>query len=147
MKYTERTANDDDYQFLYELKKASEYDAVSRVFGWDELLQQRLHKNEWNEARPTVIEVEGKRVGSYLLEPRLDYYYFGRFFILPRFQGAGIGTAVLKRCIEKVGNKPIQLCHLQGNKVHYLYKRHAFTVTEQDEKFIHMKRASINGIK
>ncbi len=139
MNYTERQASNEDYEFLYELKKAEEYDAVTRVFGWDEPLQRSLHEKDWNHAKPTIIEISGNRVGSYLLEPKSDGYYFGRFFLFPHYQGCGIGAAVLKSCIQKASGKTIRLCYLQGNQVQSLYIRHGFQVTEQDEHFVHMQ--------
>jgi hypothetical protein len=47
MKYKERAASQDDFEFLFELKKAAEYDAVSRVFGWNEALQRQLHEQDF----------------------------------------------------------------------------------------------------
>ncbi len=139
MKYKERAASHDDFEFLFGLKKAAEYDAVSRVFGWDEALQRQLHEQEWNEAKPTVIELDGKRIGSYLFEAQGDGYYFGRFFLLPEYQGMGIGSAVMKACIARSGSKTIHLCYLIGNQVHSLYERFGFKVVSQDEHFAYMR--------
>ncbi|EJE8540648.1 N-acetyltransferase, partial [Vibrio vulnificus] len=36
MFYKEREATVDDYEFLFELKKLAEFDAIKSVFGWDE---------------------------------------------------------------------------------------------------------------
>ncbi|NOH31751.1 GNAT family N-acetyltransferase [Vibrio mediterranei] len=138
MTYSERAARSNDFDFLFELKKAAEYEAVSRVFGWDESLQRHLHEVEWSQAKPTIIEIDGKRIGSYLLKPQDGGYYFGRFFLLPDYQGKGIGSAVIKDCIGKAKSQPITLCYLVGNQVHSLYERHGFRVTHQDEHFVHM---------
>ncbi|EGQ9294202.1 N-acetyltransferase, partial [Vibrio vulnificus] len=79
MSYKEREATVDDYEFLFELKKLAEFDAIKSVFGWDESLQWKLHLAEWNEAKPAIIEISGKRAGSYLLQNKGDSLYFGRF--------------------------------------------------------------------
>jgi len=139
MKYTERVASGDDFEFLFELKKAAEYDAVSRVFGWDEMLQRQIHEEEWSHAKPTIIEVNGVRAGSYLFQPQGSNYYFGRFFLMPQFQGQGIGSAVIENCIAKATPKSIDLCHLIGNKVNSLYVRHGFKVTGKDDHFVYMQ--------
>ncbi|OIN24988.1 GNAT family N-acetyltransferase [Vibrio barjaei] len=140
MKYTERIATKDDYDFLYLLKKRAEYQAVHTVFGWHEPLQQELHRQEWQQARPMVIEVQGERVGCYLFQNKEVDCYLGRFFLLPEFQGLGIGSQILRSCIKRAKSKPLTLCHLQGNKVHHLYKRHSFTTLREDEHFVYMKR-------
>ncbi|EIU6794195.1 GNAT family N-acetyltransferase [Vibrio parahaemolyticus] len=135
-----REAIDEDYEFLFELKKAAEYEPVKAVFGWEENVQQEIHRNEWNEAKPTIIEIEGVPVGSYLVQAHPEHLYFGRFFLLPACQGKGIGSQVLKTVIQLANEKslPIQLCYLQGNRVGQLYERFGFEVASQDEQFVHM---------
>ncbi|MCF9125062.1 GNAT family N-acetyltransferase [Vibrio parahaemolyticus] len=110
-----REAIDEDNEFLFELKKAAEYEPVKAVFGWEENAQQEIHRNEWNEAKPTIIEIEGAPVGSYLVQAHPEHLYFGRFFLLPACQGKGI-----------------------GNRVGQLYERFGFEVASQDEQFVHM---------
>ncbi|ELA9866664.1 TPA: GNAT family N-acetyltransferase [Vibrio parahaemolyticus] len=135
-----REAIDEEYEFLFELKKAAEYEPVKAIFGWDENVQKEIHRNEWNEAKPTIIEIDGDPAGSYLVQNHPDHLYFGRFFLLPHYQGKGIGSQVLKTVIQLANEKslPIQLCYLQGNRVGQLYKRFGFEVTRQDEQFVHM---------
>ncbi|EGQ7814867.1 GNAT family N-acetyltransferase [Vibrio parahaemolyticus] len=140
-----REAIDEDYEFLFELKKAAEYEPVKAVFGWEENVQKEIHRNEWNEAKPTIIEMEGAPVGSYLVRAHPEHLYFGRFFLLPACQGKGIGSQVLKTVIQLANEKslPIQLCYLQGNRVGQLYERFGFEVTSQDEQFVHMLKPSL----
>ncbi|MYM58678.1 GNAT family N-acetyltransferase [Vibrio sp. OCN044] len=142
--YQTRKANDNDYRFLFELKKSAEYEAVKAVFGWDESVQKEIHRNEWEEERPTIIEVEGVPVGSYLLQLCSDYYYFGRFFLLPEYQSKGIGSQVLESITALSGQKslPIKLCYLKGNRVGELYERFGFVVTEESEDFVYMFKSS-----
>jgi len=138
--YETRKAENSDYEFLFELKKSAEFEPIKAVFGWDENVQREIHRSEWNEEQPTIIEVDGLAVGSYLVQYHTEYLYFGRFFLLPQYQGKGIGSQVLKDVIEIAAQKslPIKLCYLQGNRVGQLYKRLGFEVTGQDEQFVHM---------
>lgn len=140
--YEIRKADNSDYEFLFGLKKSAEFEPIKAVFGWDENVQRDIHRNEWNEEKPTIIEVDGIAVGSYLVQLHADYLYFGRFFLLPQYQGKGIGSHVLKRVIDIAAQKslPIQLCYLQGNRVGQLYKRLGFEVTGQDKQFVHMHK-------
>ncbi|MBE3858436.1 N-acetyltransferase, partial [Vibrio parahaemolyticus] len=43
-----REAIDEDYEFLFELKRAAEYEPVKAVFGWEENVQKEIHRNEWS---------------------------------------------------------------------------------------------------
>ncbi|MGF1778927.1 GNAT family N-acetyltransferase [Vibrio nomapromontoriensis] len=142
MKYKEQLVSDEDFEFLYALKKAAEYDAVCRVFGWNEKTQRRFHQQEWNEAKPVVVLCNDQKVGSYLFMPDEDGYYFGRFFLLPHVQGYGIGSTILKRCLAKAAGKTVSLRYLKGNRVHRLYDRHGFQVTKSDKHFVHMQYKS-----
>lgn len=140
--YKTRKAEDSDYEFLFELKKSAEYEPIKAVFGWDESVQREIHRNEWDEEKPVIIEVDGVSVGSYLVQEHSDHLYFGRFFLLPDYQGRGIGSQVLKAAITFADEKslPIKLCYLQGNRVGQLYKRMGFEVVKQDEQFVYMLR-------
>lgn len=144
MSITTRPANELDFLLLFELKKAAGYDAVKAVFGWDEKLQMNIHQQEWQQARPLIILDNGEVVGSYLFQDNVDHFYFGRFFLLPKAQGKGIGSTILRSVIAQaeLKQKPITLTHLQGNRVHALYQRFGFTTTAQDEQFVYMQRAA-----
>jgi len=140
--YSTREAEQGDFDFLFELKKAAEYEPIKAVFGWDEEIQQSIHQQEWQEDKPVIIEIDGKRVGSYLVQVHNDHLYFGRFFLLPQCQGQGIGSTVLKEVIALASqhNLPIKLCYLQGNRVGRLYERYGFEVTVQGSQFVHMRK-------
>lgn len=90
--YSTREAVESDYEFLFELKKITEKQAIANVFGWDEAIQWQIHKQEWEQAKPLIIKVDGEDVGSVLIEQRSDEIYFGRFFILPSYQGRGLAA-------------------------------------------------------
>lgn len=137
-----RPATPGDFDFLFSLKKNAEYDAIKAVFGWDEELQQRIHLEEWQEEQPTIVTVDGKAAGSFLLQDKGEHFYFCRFFLLAHYHGKGMGSKVLQQCIEVADRqcKPIQLCYLQGSRVGRLYQRFGFQITSEDNAFIYMKR-------
>lgn len=140
--YSTREAVESDYEFLFELKKITEKQAIANVFGWDETIQLQIHQQEWEQAKPLIIMVDGEDVGSVLIEQRSDEIYFGRFFILPSYQGQGLGSAVMQNVIEMSQKQqlPISLLYLQGNRVGALYRRHGFEVTSETEQFVYMQR-------
>ncbi len=138
--FVTRQAELGDYEFLFELKKAAEYEPINAVFGWDEYVQRDIHRQEWEDGKPKIIEINGESIGSYLVQEHSDYLYFGRFFLLPQFQGKGLGSKILKGVVELAHEKslPIKLCYLQGNRVGELYSRFGFQVVCQDKQFVHM---------
>ncbi|WKY60722.1 GNAT family N-acetyltransferase [Vibrio sp. SNU_ST1] len=140
MKYSTRPAQSSDYEFLFELKKAAEFEPIKAVFGWDEQVQRDIHAEEWAEKRPEIIEYQGKAIGSVLLQDKGDHFYLCRFFLLPEYHGKGIGSQILTNYLayaEKL-NKPVELCYLQGNRVGGLYRRFGFEMTSQNDQFVYM---------
>lgn len=141
MKLSYRPATDADYLFAFELKKATEQDLVTRNFGWDEELQWELHRQEWKSGLPTIICIDDHPVGTYMLHDKNDTLYFSRFFILPDYQGQGVGGQVLKSVTEFSDrtNLPCVLCYLQGNRAANLYQRFGFRTYREDAQFVYMK--------
>nr|WP_114764385.1 GNAT family N-acetyltransferase [Vibrio rhodolitus] len=137
-----REALESDFEFLFELKKAAEKGPIEQVFGWDENVQWQMHQEEWDEAKPSIITHNGQAIGSYLVQQNSDDIYFGRFFILPQYQGQGIGSAIMREIItlSQRMRLPIRLLYLQGNRVGELYCRHGFEVTSETEQFVYMQR-------
>ncbi|CAH7035331.1 hypothetical protein VCHA54P500_70078 [Vibrio chagasii] len=70
MKHSTRPAQSSDYEFLFELKKAAEFEPIKAVFGWDEQVQRDIHAEEWEEERPEIIEYQGKAIGSVVARQR-----------------------------------------------------------------------------
>jgi len=140
--------------FAFELKKAAERAAVTQVFGWDEALQYQLHLTEWQECQPLLILMDGIPIGSVLLEtiepechPAAEqdsagsaHSYFSRFFLLPQWQGQGIGSAMLGAVIawSDKAQRPCRLTSLQGNPVRGLYRRFGFEKLTEDAQFVTM---------
>lgn len=139
---THRLATIEDYEFLLEVKKQAEGEVVEAVFGWDDDVQRRIHQEEWEDAIPQVIELDGERIGSFLLQKYDDHYYFRRFFVLPECQGKGIGSSILHACLDKADSEgfPVKLSYLQGNRVSALYQRFGFKYVNEDEHFVYMER-------
>jgi len=148
LNFSTRAAQEGDVEFLFELKKQAEFGAINAIFGWNEQLQRNMHQDEWAEERPTIIEASGDAVGSFLLQKKEEHFYFCRFFLLPAYQGRGIGSEILSHCLKIADSegRAIKLCYLQGNRVGGLYRTFGFKVTSEDAQFVFMQRAARNGL-
>ena len=85
MKYSTRPAQSSDYEFLFELKKAAEFEPIKVVFGWDEQVQRDIHADEWAEERPEMIEYQNKAISSVLLQDKGKYVFFCQWLKLIRW--------------------------------------------------------------
>ena len=122
------SARDTDFEWGFQLKKAAEKRYVEAVFGWDEPLQREFHAKDWAEDALTVIHLGGDKIGTYLFREMAYGYYLGSFFILPEFQGHGIGSYILSSIVEKLDRERAEcrLGYLRGNRAGELYRRFGF---------------------
>lgn len=95
-----RKATASDSEFAYLTKKAVFRQYVEQVWGWDEEEQRQLHLRRFSSQEFSVIQFSDVNVGimAIVLEP--DCVKLNQVFILPEYQGRGIGTACTKRVIE-----------------------------------------------
>lgn len=142
MNITTRMATEEDFGFAYQLKKAAEYGPIKAVFGWDEVLQQKLHRQEWSECKPILILSDGEPIGSFLVKESEEHLYFGRFFLFPECHGRGIGSAILADVTKHADQQQLtcRLDYLQGNRVGRLYERYGFKKVSENSQFIFMER-------
>ena len=137
---TDRIATQNDYSFLYDLKVTVLRSGITQTFGWDDHYQIDNFQQEWQEAKPHVIEWDGQPIGCYLLQPQQDYLYFGRFYLLPEHQKKGFGRHILNRVIKQADRLklPITLLYLKIENLHHLYEKFGFKTYKTDENFVYM---------
>ncbi len=82
-----------------------------------------------------ALEIEGQRVGFFVLREYDDHLLLDHLYVLPDFQGRGIGTVVLESIFDraKAEKKPIQLGALVGSRSNDFYRAHGFKLIGQDE--------------
>jgi GNAT superfamily N-acetyltransferase len=116
---------------------------LERLGRYDEhRVRQRL-RDAFEPAHAWMIEVGGAFAGCVALRPAQGSYWLEHFFLDPRLQGRGIGSAVLGRLLERCDreNAVVRLNVLQGSQARRLYERHGFTVESEDEVDVFMVRA------
>lgn len=128
--YNFRKITENDYEFIYELKKNAYKKYVEINWGaWIEEDQRNYFKNffETYKNKMYVIQINGKDIGFYnddILEN--GNYEVGNICIIPEYQGKGIGTQVMKEMLEKYKDYDIEIQYFKQNPVGKLYKRLGF---------------------
>lgn len=98
-------------------------------------VRQRL-RDGFDPAYTWVIEVGGEFAGCVVLRPEADgdARCLEHFYLDPRLQGGGIGTAVLRgllgRCDREAARGRLNV--LSGSPARRLYERHGFTLESED---------------
>lgn len=136
-----REAREDDREFLWNLKVAAMRPYVEVVYGWDEHVQHRFFGRGFRPERIRIVRLEGEDVGMFELEDRAGGRFLARIEILPRFQGRGIGTAVMEGLMRdaRAAAQPFRLQVLKINPARRLYERLGFVATGETETHVQME--------
>lgn len=134
-----RPAEERDQEFLYQVKKQSNFGYISDLWGWDEDFQRREFARDFQQIREfSVITVDGADAGFLQLQSGSDFLNVAEIHLLPPFQGQGIGSAVLRDVQADAEGLPVLIGCFRANKRAYqLYQRLGFApITENDTHFI-----------
>ena len=121
---------DDDYEFVYDVKKNAYKKYVEECWGsWIEEDQRKYFEKFISTVNNNayIIMYGEKKIGFYngeILEN--GNYEVGNICIIPEYQGKGIGSKILKNILEKNEDKDIEIQYFKQNPVGKLYERLGF---------------------
>ncbi|MEU6725978.1 GNAT family N-acetyltransferase [Nonomuraea wenchangensis] len=141
-----RQASAADVEAVAELRAVVMRADLERLGRYDEhRVRQRL-RDAFLPAHTWVIEVGGVFAGCVALRPAGDdgrsSYWLEHFYLDPRAQGRGIGSAVLRELLERCDREDavVRLIVLQGSPARRLYERHGFTFERADPVDVYLVR-------
>jgi len=142
--YTLRPYIKDDFEFVYQTKKAAYQRYVEKLWGaWDEQKQRSFFadfiKNFQNSL--LIIESENAPIGIYhgnMIDE--NTYEIGNIIIVPQYQRNGIGQHILQDIIKQHSKCKIQLQVFKDNPAINLYKRLNFDVVDETKTHYIMER-------
>ena len=139
-----RTTSEIDSAFCYQVKKEAIGPYVAQIWGWDEVFQQEFHAHYFEILQPEIIVFQEGDIGTIVIARHDDHLHLGEFYLLPQFQGQGIGTLLLEQLIQEAqfARLPVRLEVLKINPVQSLYARHGFVTVGQREHHFLMERAT-----
>ena len=143
MEITFRQAREDDFEFLWNLHKATMKSYVDEIWGWNEEFQKEYFNNRFGPINIELIIYENARIGAIEIRDRENELFVANFEILPQFQNKGIGSTILKRIINNSGNKQkfLKLQVIKVNPAKRLYKRFGFKIVGKTETHFIMERS------
>lgn len=139
-----RAATPQDYDFLYDVLKATMQEYVDRTWGWHEGWQQAYFRRTFDPTRDQIIVLGDQDIGVISTERREDEIFLSKIYILPEYQGRGIGTQLLKSLLTEAFQEglSVSLGVLKVNPARRLYERLGFAVVEETETHYLMKATS-----
>ncbi len=136
-RYSLRTATADDFEFLFELKRAAYRDHVLATYGtWDDQWQRDRLASHFDPAAVQIVVADGRTVGELVVEWNEDPVFFAAIELLPEMRGRGIGTAVIQDVLERARGmgKRVRLQVFKVNdRARQLYERLGFRTTGSTE--------------
>ncbi len=138
-----RQAKREDYEFLWNLHKATMKSYVDETWGWEEEFQKEYFSNQFDTNNIQLIIVDNSVIGAIEIQNRESELFIANFEIAPHFQDKGIGSTILKRIINTSDSKrkPIKLQVLKVNPAKQFYKRFGFETVEKTETHLIMERS------
>ena len=138
-----RKARANDSEFIFTVKKAAFREYVEQVWGWDDGYQQELHNRRFAAQDARIIQLHEVDIGFLAVSHTLDTLKVNQLFILPEYQGKGIGSACMNRIIDDANleQKPVVLQVLKINtRGITFYQRLGFTIVGESTTHFQMEK-------
>jgi len=132
---------DNDYEFIYNLKKEVYIDYVIKYYNeYNEKIQREMFDKRIKDIKDNtyIVYYKGIRVGFYTIKDYKEYIEIENICILKKYQGLGIGTKVLNDILDI--KKDIVLQYFKCNPVGKLYKRLGFIPNGENDNHYKMIR-------
>ena len=130
--------------FAFEVKRAAMGPHIMVRWGWDEAFQRNFHEQRFRDTPFSRIVHNGQAVSTIALTALVDHLRFDEFYLFPGRQGQGSGTRILNHCLAIADTRgmPLRLRYLKWNPVGSLYRRHEFTIIDENEVHFIMERVN-----
>ena len=141
-----RKAQASDSEFVFAVKAAAYQEYVEEVWGWDDKYQRERHNREFvSQEDFRIIQFRGTDIGFLIMSRTSDTLKVNQIYILPEYQGRGIGSACLTRIIDRASleEKSVMLQVLKVNtRGVAFYQRLGFTIVGESATHFQMERLS-----
>lgn len=137
-----RKVNQEDFEFLFYLKKKSLQKYIQQTWGWDEQWQRDYFSKNFNPKELKIIVQNHQDIGVISIIDKDDKLFLSKIEILPTFQSKGIGSSLIKDILEKANllKKNVTLQVLKVNKrAKSLYERLGFEILDENESHYFME--------
>ncbi|WP_431825400.1 GNAT family N-acetyltransferase [Burkholderia sp. F1] len=143
MKLTYADTTRDDAETLVHMRIAAMRESLERVGRFDPQRARARFLSSFDPACCWFIVANGVTVGFLLVRPVDAHLVLEHLYILPAYQGRGIGSAVLASIFADADSRalPVKVGALRGSDSNRFYQRHGFVKIEEAEWDIYYVRA------
>lgn len=133
-----------DSDFAYQVKKLAFGKYVEQVRGWNEAEQRALHQKRFASQEFYVIQWSDIEVGVLAFVRDPDCLTVNQLFILPEYQGRGIGRACMMQIINEAAtsHSAVRLRVLKVNsRAMAFFEGLGFERIGESDMHVHMERS------
>lgn len=118
---------------LVRIRIAAMRDSLAKVGRFDPDRARERFASGFNPEYTRFINLGGLRVGFVVVKPQADSLKLDHLYIVPDYQGRGVGGKVLQTIFSTADQLgiPISVTALRGSDSNHFYQRHGFKY--QDE--------------
>lgn len=120
-----------DFVFLDRLHEALRRPALEAAGVWDDARERERLRGMIRLGLDQIVELDGRDMGIFAMTAEPHRLWLRRIQLLPRVQGQGIGTTLLRFALAE-GRRlglPVFLRVRRDNPACRLYQRHGFRIT------------------
>ena len=135
MLYQLRKPKAEDAEALATIRVQAMKPSLEAIGRFDEDRARRRILDSFDPNTTSEILVEEERVGFLVIRRLENHFYLDHLYISPKYQGKGLGSAVLRQLIEEanVANLPIRLGALKFSPSNRFYASHGFCLEREEE--------------
>lgn len=125
----------DDFEALVAIRIAAMRESLARIGRFDPERARERFLLGFEPDNTHHIVAKGQRIGFVVTKPTADALHLDHLYILPAWQGQGIGAAVLQLIVSEANalGLPIRVGALRESASNRFYVRHGFELVEQAE--------------
>lgn len=132
-----------DFEELVALRIAAMRESLERIGRFDPVRARERFRSGFTPAYTRHVMVDGQRVGFVVVKPDQDQLLLDHLYIDPKYQGKGIGAAVLAQVFKEADalSLPMRVGSLRESEANRFYQRHGFAFVAEEEWDIHYIRS------
>ena len=100
----------DDKEFIYNLKKLSNYKYIETIWGWDEAYQEKDFDSDFNLHDFQMVTVDGKDIGFIQIIETSETVNITEIHLISAAQGKGIGSSIIRNIIQTALDQGKTVC-------------------------------------
>lgn len=142
VKYDLKKVKESDEKLIYNIKKASNYNYIQKIWGWDEQYQIKDFESDFIKENFKIISASGQDIGFIQVAENSSNINITEIHIMSDHQGNGVGSNIINGIINKANSNRKTVtsgCFIDNFRAKDLYERLGFQITNITDTHYEMK--------